>query len=159
LWKVRNQCQEEELVAKLPEQTVLQAAEVGIAGAADHDKGVPAGEQPGARLLGLRMPVAVVAIARLEIFEVLVGSGQRAALSRSGDQHQAGKVVRAEGARIVHRQVGEQRHAVILDLPVADRAVLVRVVQHQRSQQEFPVRRDARRAEAETKDRYLLRFS
>jgi hypothetical protein len=44
---------------------------------------------------------------------------------------------------------------VILDLPVAHRTLLVRVVQNQRPQQELPVRRDARGTEAADESQVL----
>jgi hypothetical protein len=81
-------------------------------------------------------------------------------LSRSGDQDQAGEVAATQGARIVHRQVGEQRHAVILDLPVADQALLASewcsTSGRSRNSQCEEMHGARKRL---TKDRYLLRFS
>ncbi len=52
------------------------------------------------------------------------------------------KSPRVRVCRIVEAEVGQQRHAVIFDLPVADHALAVGVVQDQRPQQIFPVRGD-----------------
>ena len=59
---------------------------------------------------------------------------------------EADEVVARQRARVVQRQVAHHRHAVVLDLAVAQRARPVRVVAHQRLQHEGPVRGDARRA-------------
>ncbi len=71
-----------------------------------------------------------------------------AGLGRPGHQPEADEVVAAQRLRLVQRQIAQLRHAVVLDLPVAQRAGLVRLVAHQRLQQPGPVGGDARRAVA-----------
>jgi hypothetical protein len=66
--------------------------------------------------------------------------------ARARDQREPHEVVAREAPRIVQRQVGHDGHAVVLDLPVAQRAGLVGVVGDERAHQVGPVRRDARRA-------------
>ncbi len=54
--------------------------------------------------------------------------------------------MRVSAARLVHRQVGHGRHAVVLDLAEAQRAGPARMVADQRLEHEGPVRGNARRA-------------
>ena len=95
----------------------------------------------------LVVPEAVVAVALLEVAQVARRVRQRVATrAGAGDQAEADEIGARQRARVVHREVGHQRHAVVLDLAVADQALLVGMVGHQRLQQERPVRSDARRA-------------
>jgi hypothetical protein len=144
---VRDQEQQEILVAELPEQAAVAVDEERLARVADHCERVAAGHRPrsGAALAAL-VPVLVVAVTRLEVLDVARRVRQRA--RRAGRRHQPEphEVAARQRPRIVHRQVREQRHPAVLDLPVADLPFLGRIVGHERMQKKAPVRRITRRA-------------
>ena len=77
------------------------------------------------------------------------GSPSTAALSHRSPpvtEPEPNEIVARHLARLVDRQQAHHRHSVILDLPIANRGTRVDVIEHQRLQQERPVRADARRA-------------
>ena len=78
---------------------------------------------------------------------MLLGEGQRrVAAAGASDEAQADEIGAGQRARVVERQIGHQRHPVVLDLAIAQPPVVARGVGHHRLEQEGPVRRDARRA-------------
>ena len=117
---------------------------------------MPAAQVTRARAVRTLVPEPVVAVALLEVGDVALGVGQRLVDARRGDQSQAHEVVARQALGIVHSQVGHQWHAVVLEQSVADRAVVIGVVEHQRPQQERPVRRDPRRPVAADERQELL---
>ena len=92
------------------------------------------------------VPELVVAVPFLEVAHVPLRVGQVRRATRRGDETQPDEVGARQRAGVVHREIREERHAGVFDLLVADDAGLVRVLGHQRPQQELPVRREARRA-------------
>ena len=161
LLEVRDQEQQEVLVAELRQHAALAVGEVGRARVADHHQRVAAAQVagPGRRATG--GPEAVVAVTALEVVQMRCGVGQRARARilhlvlivgvgrpRASDQAEAHEIIARERTRIIDREEGGQRHAVVFDLPVAQHAALLRVGARQRLHQPRPVRGNARRAMA-----------
>ena len=90
-------------------------------------------------------PVAVVAVALLEVGDVAIGVRQRGVAAGRGYEAKSDEVVARELMRILHGEIGHDRHPVILDQAEADRALLLGVVEKERTKQKRPMRRDARR--------------
>ena len=133
------------LVAELRKDATITVRKHGRLRAADYYQRVPAAHVARARTAGTLLPEAVVAITLLEVGDVAVRVGQGTVRAGRRDQPQSHEVVPRQGFRVVDRQVGHQRHAVVLEQPVADRAFAIGMLEHQRLQQERPVRRYARR--------------
>ncbi len=112
---------------------------------ADHDQGVPAAHESRVRAFVGFAPVAVVAVALLEVGDVAIGVGQRGVAAGRGHEAEADEVDARKLMRILHGEIGHDRHPVILDQAEADRALLLGVVEEERTKQKRPVRRDARR--------------
>ena len=155
LLEVRDQEQQKVLVAELRQHAALAVGEEGRLRIAHHHQRVAAAQVAGVgRGAGAR-PEAVVAVAALEIRQMRFAIGQgvaaavahrlRRARPRAGHQAEPDEIVARQRLRVVEGEIGRQRHAVIFDLAVTQRAGLLRVGAHQRLHQPRPVRRDARR--------------
>ena len=68
------------------------------------------------------MPVAVVAVALLEVARMRLGHGSAVLVARRGDEAEAHEVRPRQRARVVHGEIAHHRHAVELELAVAQRA-------------------------------------
>lgn len=137
-----DESEQEVLVAELAEQPGLRIGKVGIAAAADHDEGMAAAHETGigpARAVPA-LAEAIVAVAPLEVLEVGSGVRQGVGIAGWGNEREPHVIGAGELAEAVHREITHERHAVVLELPVAQHARLVRVVRHQGPQQELPVR-------------------
>ncbi|MNK66747.1 hypothetical protein D3C87_860720 [compost metagenome] len=142
---MRDEEQQEVLVPELREHAAVAAAEELGARVAHHDEGVAVAQVARVGRRARVHPEAVVAVLVLEVGQVVLGVGQvGVGAARAGDQREPHEVVAREAARVVQRQVGHHRHAVVLDLAVAQHAGVVRMVAHQRLHQVGPVRGDAR---------------
>ena len=169
LLEMRDQEQQELLMPELRQHAAFEVDEERRLRAAHHHQRRAAAHVAGVRRHAGAAPEAVVAVARLEIGQVFAGIRQtrgqarRQADSRrrfgadglhvgrrhdtlAGHQPQAHEVGAAQLARVVERQVGGHRHAVELDLAVAQRAGQIGLIGHQRFEQPAPVRRQPRRA-------------
>ena len=127
----------EELVAKGLHQVAAVIAVLGHHGecrAAHHVARVHA-----ARGI-VAVPETVVAVAVLEIGEEPRREGQRFRGAPPGRETDAREVTAAEGARLVERQEGHDRDALVLDLVVLQHAA-PEVGRHERLQQVLPVQR------------------
>lgn len=79
-------------------------------------------------MLELLVAVTVIAIARLEVLEIAGGIGQRVRIARTRTERHAHGVRARKSAHVVHREVGEERQEVVLDLAEADQPLLVAVM-------------------------------
>ena len=86
------------------------------------------------------VPELIEAIHALEVFDVALRIGQGVGRPGPGDEAEPHEVGAGQRARIVHRDISEQWHAAILDLPVANRPFRVGVIGYQRIQQKRPMR-------------------
>ena len=149
-------------MAKLRQHAAFAAAIERRKGIADDDQRVAAAKVARVERRAGVGPEAVVAVALFEVSKVREGAGpggagvdgsRRAVVDQAavvaaagaGDEAQADEVFTAERAWVVQRELAHQRHAAVLDLPIAQLAGLVGVVGHERLQHEGPVLRGARR--------------
>ena len=153
LLEMGDEEEQEMLVPELRQHTAVAAAEERAVCIAHHHQRLAVAQVAGVRRSAAGGPETVVAEALLEVGEVLLGVGQglrrvrrRARVARPGDQAQPDEFAARQCARIVQRQVGHQRHAVVLDLTVAQGARALGMVTHQGFKQERPMRGEARRA-------------
>ena len=143
---VRNQEQQEILMTELAEQSRLAIGEERVAGIAHHHEGVTARHEPRTRAsFALLVPELVVAVAVLEVPHVARRIRQRFRISRARHETQPHEIGACQRSRVVHRNIGEQRHPAVLDLPVADQPLFAGIVGNERTQKISPVVCKARR--------------
>ena len=129
---------------ELPEHPAFVVQKVSGLRVADDDQTASARQVACIRRRPDVAPEAVVAILLLEICDMTLRIGHPIFAACTGAESEPDKVVARHLARLIDRDQPHDRHAVILDLPIADRAGLLDVVEHQRLHQECPVRADAR---------------
>ena len=100
---------------------------------------------PGGPLLCL-VPELVEAVALLEILHVALRIRQRIGGAGAGDEREPDEIGARQRPGVVHRDVREQRHAAVFDLPIAEQSLRAGRILHERPQQEIPMRGKARRA-------------
>ena len=136
LLEMRDQEQQEMLVAELRQHAALGAVVEGRARVAHHHQRMAAAQVARVRRGAGVGPEAVVAVALLEVGQLRLGKGQQRRRcrprARAGEQAQAHEVAARQRARLVQRQVGHDRHAVVLDLAEAQGAGPARMVADQR---------------------------
>src|SRR6185503_7447899 len=133
---------QEVLMLELPQHAGLAAVEKEIAVPADDREQHPRADQArvAREMLALALPEPVVAVLRFEARERALGVRQRAARRGTREQTEPDEVGARELGRIVEREVDHDRHAVVLELPIAQRRGLPRVLEAERLQQELPMR-------------------
>ena len=145
---MRDQEQKKLLVAELAGEPPLIVAQERIAPGGDHREGVAAAQEAriGARALLPIEEETVVAVALVEVGEMMFGDRRHIALAGSGAEGEPDIVVLLQRGEAVEDQIGHHRHPVIFDLPEAQGTGLRAGVGHERAQQIFPVTGDARGA-------------
>jgi hypothetical protein len=133
-------------MAELAEQPALGIGEERRARVADHDERVSAAHHAGVvpSLTRHSLEVAVVAVFGLESLEEARRERQRIAGRRA--EREPDVIRPGQRLRILQRQIGHDRHAVVLDLAVPQRARSHRVVRNHGLQQILPVCRNGRGA-------------
>ena len=147
--KMRNQKQQKMLVPELRQHTAFGVDKKCAVCIAQHQQVVAAAQIARVRRSAAFTPEAVVAKALFKVAWLRFGVGRArvgCGVGRPQHQRQADEVVAAHVKRTVHGQKSQLRHAVVLDLPVAQAAGLARMVAHQRFEQPRPVRGHARGA-------------
>ena len=152
LLKMRNHEQQEMLMAKLRQHAAIATTVEVRLRIPDDNQGVTATQVTRIGRGTFVGPETVVAISFLKVGQIIsrkrhgAGARRHRHFARTGAEPQPNKVVARNRAWLVHAEVSHDRHAVILNLAIAQRARLPRVIADQRLQHERPVRCRARRA-------------
>jgi hypothetical protein len=146
--EMRDQEHQEMLVAEAGEVAALEVAEEPVLGVAGHHEGMARGPVARARPVAAvdRVLPQVVAVLLSELVEIGLVEGQLGAVAGAARERETDVVRARQPVRLLDGEIRHQRHAVIFELAIAHRTLLVGVVKHQRLQQKLPMRGDAGRA-------------
>src|SRR5262245_31690020 len=154
---MRDEKEQEMLMAKAAEEAAIRVHEKSILCFSDDDEGMSRAHEACACKLFAETGIAIAVVAEplLELAEVALRIGQlRGSAGLVADTH-ADEIGARQNARVLHGKERHVRHAVVLELAVAHEPPPVAVMEHQRRKQIFPMR-GHRRSAMLTHERQIL---